>query len=145
MNVRGRIIGLIVGSFFGPLTALLGLLIGLLYDRGFFEAFLTQKSDQHTYQQYRHYYQHSYQQQQSNQYRRPTNASPSIDQAFHLLGITAAATKEETKKAYRRKMSQHHPDKLIAKGASPQAIKAANQQTAQIKKAYDTIKQARGW
>lgn len=147
MSVKGRIIGLLVGSFFGPLTALFGLLVGLLYDRGFFDEFLTKKSSPHTRQQYHHYYQHSYQsqQQQSSQYRRPPHTPSLLDQAFNILEINTTATKEEAKKAYRRKMSRHHPDKLIAQGASPNAIKAANQKTAQIKKAYDTIKQAKGW
>lgn len=84
------------------------------------------------------YYQHN---QQSSQY----NSSNPLDDAFKVLDVSSSAAKEEVKKAYRRKMSQNHPDKLMAKNASTDMIKAANQKTAQIKKAYETIKQAKGW
>jgi DnaJ like chaperone protein len=68
-----------------------------------------------------------------------------LDDAYKILGVTTSATKEEVKKAYRRQMSQHHPDKLISKGLPPEMIKMANQKTDQIKKAYETIKSAKGW
>ena len=41
-------------------------------------------------------------------------------------------------------MSQHHPDKLVAKGLPEEMIKLANERTAEIKAAYETIRKARG-
>jgi len=48
------------------------------------------------------------------------------------------------KKTYRRLMSQHHPDKLVAKGLPDEMIKDATEKTQQIKKAYEIIKESRG-
>lgn len=90
-------------------------------------------------QNYRRYYSNGYQQQSAY------NSRSQLDDAYKILGVTEHATKEEVKKAYRRQMSQHHPDKLIAKGLPPEMIKMANQKTAQIKKAYETIKSVKGW
>ena len=68
-----------------------------------------------------------------------------LSDAFKILGVTESAEKEEVTKAYRRQMSKHHPDKLMAKGLPPEMIKMANQKTSQIKKAYETIKASKGW
>jgi DnaJ like chaperone protein len=90
----------------------------------------------------RSYHQH----QQSHQYRsssEPAFASISADD-YALLNITRAASDAEIKKAYRRLMSQHHPDKQAAKGLSPAKLKEATEKTQQIKAAYDRIRAARG-
>src|SRR5690606_12522978 len=39
-----------------------------------------------------------------------------LDDAYAALGVTPAATESEIKRAYRRLVSQNHPDKLAAKG-----------------------------
>ena len=65
--------------------------------------------------------------------------------AYNLLGVPQTATKQEVKKAYRRLMSQHHPDKLIAKGSSEASIKIANEKTQKIRKAYEEICNSKGW
>lgn len=67
-----------------------------------------------------------------------------LDDAYRILGVTRTATDAEVKVAYRRLMSQHHPDKLMAKGLPPEMIKVATQKTQQIKKAYEQIKATRG-
>lgn len=86
----------------------------------------------------RHYQQHSgARQQYSSQHQ--------LRDAFQILGVNESASASETKKAYRRLMSKHHPDKLIAKGLPPEMVKVATQKTQQIKKAYEAIKQAKGW
>jgi DnaJ like chaperone protein len=50
---------------------------------------------------------------------------------------------EEVKRAYRRQMSQHHPDKLVAKGLPEEMIDIANRKTQDIKSAYDLIRKSR--
>ena len=66
-----------------------------------------------------------------------------LQDAYQILGVSENATDAEVKKAYRRLMSQHHPDKLMAKGLPPEMIKVATQKTQQIKKAYEQICKAR--
>jgi len=61
-------------------------------------------------------------------------------QAYELLGISTNADAAEIKRAYRRQMSQHHPDKLVARGLPPEMIKMATEQTQRIREAYDLIK-----
>lgn len=67
-----------------------------------------------------------------------------LSEAYALLGLKASATDAEVKTAYRRLMSQHHPDKLVAKGLPEEMMKLAEQKTIEIKKAYEYIKDQRG-
>ena len=62
-----------------------------------------------------------------------------IENAYKVLGITSDATIAQTKKAYRKLMSQHHPDKLVAKGLPPEMLEAAKQKTQDIQAAYEVI------
>ena len=57
--------------------------------------------------------------------------------------MTAKCSDIELKKAYRRQMNQHHPDKLVAKGLPEEMIDIATEKTQAIKAAYDLIKQQR--
>ncbi|MGB5715657.1 MAG: DnaJ domain-containing protein, partial [Gammaproteobacteria bacterium] len=67
----------------------------------------------------------------------------SISKAYDILGISRSASDAEVKKAYRRLMSQHHPDKLIAKGLPEEMIKFATEKTQEIKAAYEQVKDSR--
>ncbi len=62
-----------------------------------------------------------------------------IDNAYKVLGVSKEASKQEIKKAYRKLMSQHHPDKLIAKGLPPEMMEVAKQKTQDIQAAYDLV------
>jgi len=66
-----------------------------------------------------------------------------LAQAYEILGVAKTASDAEVKKAYRRLMSQHHPDKLIAKGLPEEMIKLATEKTQQIRAAYEQIKDSR--
>jgi DnaJ like chaperone protein len=66
-----------------------------------------------------------------------------LPEAYGILGVDKNASDAEVKKAYRRLMSQHHPDKLIAKGLPEEMIKLATEKTQTIKAAYEQIKQSR--
>lgn len=69
--------------------------------------------------------------------------APSLKDAYAMLGVSADASDAEIKKAYRRLMSQHHPDKLVAKGLPEEMMKVATRKTREIRKAYEAIKKSR--
>jgi DnaJ like chaperone protein len=64
--------------------------------------------------------------------------------AYTILGVEKSVSDADVKRAYRRLMSQHHPDKLVAKGLPEEMIKDATEKTQQIKEAYEMIKESRG-
>ncbi len=47
------------------------------------------------------------------------------------------------KQAYRRLMSEYHPDKLIAQGVPESMIKLATEKAQEIQAAYETLRKAR--
>jgi DnaJ like chaperone protein len=73
----------------------------------------------------------------------PVRRGHSLEAAYEILGINKDATDAEVKKAYRRLMSQHHPDKLIARGLPDEMIKIATEKTQKIKAAYEEIRNSR--
>tara|TARA_R110000772_G_scaffold31392_1_gene77536 strand:+ start:444 stop:1217 length:774 start_codon:yes stop_codon:yes gene_type:complete len=88
--------------------------------------------------------QHFQQNRRANQQSRSADRSRmTMSDAYKLLGITSSASDEEVKKAYRRQMNQHHPDKLVSKGLPQEMMDIANQRTQDIKSAYELIKQSR--
>jgi DnaJ like chaperone protein len=70
----------------------------------------------------------------------PLSPQASLHEAYEILGVKASASDGEVKKAYRRLMSQHHPDKLVAKGLPEEMMKLATEKTQEIKRAYELIK-----
>ncbi|MDH3467610.1 MAG: co-chaperone DjlA [Gammaproteobacteria bacterium] len=66
-----------------------------------------------------------------------------IEDDYKVLGVTKAATDAEVKKAYRRLMSQHHPDKLVSKGLPEEMMKVATETTHEIRSAYERVMEAR--
>ena len=70
---------------------------------------------------------------------------PSISQAYTVLGISESASKQEIKRAYRKLMSQHHPDKLVAKGMPEEMVKVATEKSQEIQAAYEMIKTKQGF
>ncbi len=64
--------------------------------------------------------------------------------AYAVLGVSAEADDAAIKRAYRRLMSQHHPDKLVAKGLPEEMMKLATAKAQEIKGAYERVKAARG-
>ena len=83
--------------------------------------------------------------QQNHQYADTTRVSSqaALENAYKILGTNSKASEAEIKKAYRRLMSQHHPDKLIAKGLPEEMLKIATDKAQEIQKAYSLIKEHR--
>jgi DnaJ like chaperone protein len=67
-----------------------------------------------------------------------------VDKAYRVLGVEAAASDDEVKKAYRRLMNEHHPDKQLARGLPEAMLEMAKERTSEILAAYETIKEHRG-
>ena len=74
---------------------------------------------------------------------RARNRGLSLEDAYDIIGVKRSADDTEIKKAYRRLMNQHHPDKLVAKGLPDEMMKIATEKTQQIQKAYDRIRESR--
>ncbi len=62
-----------------------------------------------------------------------------LSSAYKILGVSENSTKQEIKKAYRKLMAQHHPDKLVAKGLPPEMMEMAKQKAQEIQAAYDLV------
>ena len=63
-----------------------------------------------------------------------------IDAAYQTLGVSSDTSLKEVTHAYRKLISAHHPDKLMSRKVSAEQLKAANEKTQHIRKAYDTLK-----
>ena len=66
-----------------------------------------------------------------------------LKDSYAVLGVEESASDSEVKKAYRRQMSQHHPDKLVSKGLPEEMIEIAKEKSQEIQAAYERIKNAR--
>ena len=71
------------------------------------------------------------------------NTAAALDDAYKALGVTKDSTDQEIKRAYRKLISQYHPDKLIGQGMPEDMIAMATEQVKEIQLAYDLIKKSR--
>lgn len=93
-----------------------------------------------------YYQQGGYQQQGQYQHNQSYSSSaPSLDDAYKVLGVSASDEQNTVKRAYRKLMNEHHPDKLVAKGLPPEMMEVAKEKAQQIQAAYDLICKSKGW
>jgi len=67
-----------------------------------------------------------------------------LTDCYEELEVDAAISDQEVTKAYRRQMSRHHPDKLVANGLPESMAQVAKEKTQRIQEAYEAIRAARG-
>lgn len=72
------------------------------------------------------------------------DSKEALADAYAELGVEASASDAEVKRAYRKLMSQHHPDKLVSRGLPESMIRVAQERTQEIQAAYEMIKKNRG-
>jgi DnaJ like chaperone protein len=75
--------------------------------------------------------------------RHPAGAA-SLAECYAELEVDARISDQEVTKAYRRQMSRHHPDKLVANGLPESMAQMAKEKTQRIQEAYEGIRAARG-
>jgi DnaJ like chaperone protein len=68
----------------------------------------------------------------------------SLAECYAELEVDADISDQELVKAYRRQMSRHHPDKLVANGLPESMAQMAKEKTQRIQEAYEGIRTARG-
>ena len=66
-----------------------------------------------------------------------------VRQAYTALGLDPTASNADIKKAYRRLMSQNHPDKIAGSNPSDAVIANAEQRTKEVRSAYEMLKARR--
>ena len=121
MSWKGKAIGLLLGLLLGRgrwQLLVLGLVIGHLFDMGLFSSVLRGKPE------------------------RPPPPASTPDDPYAVLGIGSGASDEELEQAYRKRMSEYHPDRVA--NAAPEIREMADRRAREINQAYDQIKRQRG-
>lgn len=83
--------------------------------------------------------QHFHQDSAGHAHYQQQTSEEALKEAYSVLGVDKSVNDKELKKAYRRQMNQHHPDKLVSKGMPEEMVKMATEKTQEIKAAYELI------
>jgi DnaJ-domain-containing protein 1 len=122
MNWKGKFIGLLLGLLLGrgrPPLLVVGLVLGHLYDIGVLTGSYRARPE-----------------------RPPPPVAPAPDDPYVLLGVARDASNEALEQAYRRRMSEYHPDRVAS--AAKEIRDMADKRAGEINQAYDRIKRERG-
>jgi DnaJ like chaperone protein len=69
---------------------------------------------------------------------------PDASDPYVILGVAHDAGDNEVRRAYRRLIREHHPDRLIAQGVPQEFVDLGSQKMAHINEAYERIRRQRG-
>jgi DnaJ like chaperone protein len=76
--------------------------------------------------------------------KRPSVSSAiTYQDALQLLGVSATSEPAQIKRAYRRLLSRHHPDKIAGSGATALQVREATDKTRELHTAYTLIRERR--
>ena len=78
------------------------------------------------------------------QYQSAPQHVESLQQSYATLGIKPDASAQEVKRAYRKLVSQYHPDKLVSQGLPEEMMEMSRNRVREINAAYDRIKASKG-
>lgn len=121
MKWKGKVIGLLLGLLTRrPALMLLGFALGHLYDIGMF----------------------SQAQGSTPPVGPPPTAPPVLPDPYAVLGVSASVSDDDLEQAYRRRISEYHPDRVA--NAAQEIRDLAGQRALEINGAYEQIKRQRG-
>lgn len=119
MSWKGRALGLLLGLLMRrPQFILLGFVIGYLFDIGLFSGTVRAAPE------------------------RPPPPAAAPDDPYAVLGIRSDVSDDELEQAWRRRMSEYHPDRVA--NAAQEIRDIADRRAGEINQAYDAIKRQRG-
>lgn len=72
-----------------------------------------------------------------------STSATALEDAYKALGVSKESSDLEVKRAYRKLMSQYHPDKLMGQGVPADMIAVATEQAQDVQVAYDLIVKSR--
>lgn len=107
-----------------------------------YQAEFTFRQQQQKFNQYQQNQKNQRQQNEHSGHHVPPDNNMNHAQAFALLGLDDDASEQDIKRAYRKLMAQHHPDKLVSQGLPKHMMELAVKKSQDIQAAYEYLKKA---